>query len=187
MPQTLLSAGLLCPPAEFLKRIDPFVIGKLASDDPNGIPIPPVSLPTNPNVIAALLDASGEVESAIAKGERYQADDIQAILTANPQTAATGKLFRMVSDLAWVFLFERRPNKDIPEPPSLKRTLAMLDELAQGKRIFYFQETADAGLGPVEFEASPADVMQRNGAVQQARPFYGQTSDDVWTWPRPGG
>jgi hypothetical protein len=98
------------------------------------------------------------------------------VITAAPTTAACGMLYRILTDLAWAALFERRPNKDAPTPASMERSLAWLDDLADGKKVFPFIESEKAGV--IErVEATVEDVFERNGSVVQARPFYGQRSD----------
>lgn len=179
MPQTLASSTGLLPVAEFLKRVDPLAVGKLASDVA-GVPVVAGALPTNPNVLAALLDASGLFESACSVGGRYSKEDIAVILAA-PTTAACGMMWRILTDIAWAGLFERRPNKDIPTPPSLERSLAWLDMLADGRRIFPFLQSEDAGVMEV-VHVTPDDIEQRNGAVYQARAFYGTRSDRDRGW-----
>jgi hypothetical protein len=174
MPQTLASStALLCPVNEFLKRVDRAAVAKLASDNP-GVPVDSGSLPTNLNVIAALRDAGGDFETAASLGGRYSQADIAVILATD--TNARGKLYRIISDIAWCLLFERRPNKDMPEPPSLARSLAWLDMLADGRRIFPFLQSEAAGVMQV-VETTVDQVEQRNGAVYQARAFYGTRSD----------
>jgi hypothetical protein len=60
----------------------------------------------------------------------------------------------------------------------MTRSLQWLDDLADGKRIFAFIQTERAGV--IErVEATVEDVERRNGAVVQARPFYGQRSDET--------
>lgn len=173
MAQTLASStDLLCPVAEFLKRADKTAVGKLASDA--ATPVAAGALATDPNVIAALRDAGGDFESAACRGGRYSKEDIAAILATD--TNARAKLYRLVSDLAWCYLFERRPNKDAEEPPSMRRSLAWLDMLADGERIFPFLETEAAGVIQ-HVQAAADDVEARKGAVYQARDFYGQRSD----------
>ena len=181
MAQTLASSTvLLCPVSEFLKRVDKTAVAKLASDTA-GIPVDPQSLATNVNILAALQDGSGLFESACSVGGRYSQDDI-AVITAAPTSAAAGMLYRIITDLAWAGLFERRPNKDMPTPASMERSLAWLDMLADGRRIFPFLQTEAAGV--IErVEASVEDVERRNTAVDQARPFYGQRSDVTRRWP----
>jgi len=179
MPQTLASStALLCPVSEFLKRVDVSAVGKLASD--MATPIAPAALATNANVLAALQDAGGLFESACSVGGRYSQQDIAVILAA-PTTAACGMMWRIITDIAWAGLFERRPNKDVPTPPSLERSLQWLDMLADGRRIFPFLQSEHAGVMQV-VESSVDDVETRNGAVYQARAFYGTRSDRDRGW-----
>lgn len=174
MAQTLASStSLLCPVAEFLKRVDQVAVAKLASN--TSTPVVIGSLPADPNVIAALQDAGGVFESAVSVGGRYSQADIAAILAA-PTTNACGMLYRIITDLAWASLFERRPNKDMPTPASMERSLAWLDMLADGRRIFPFLESEAAGVMK-RVETTAEDIEQRDGAVYQARSFYGIRSD----------
>lgn len=180
MAKTLASStSLLCTAAEFLKRVDRKAVAKLASDDDNGVPVSDGSLATNANVIAALRDASGLVESAAMNAARYTAEDLEAILATDCNSR--GILFRMVSDLAWTFLYERRPSNSIQPPASLTRTQEWLELLTQGKRIFAFAETQDATTLE-RVEASTSDILDRNGSVIQASPYYGHRSDTALDW-----
>lgn len=174
MVQTLASStDLLCPVSEFIKRVDQAAIGKLASNTTT--PVSAAELLTDANVIAALRDASGIFESAASVGGRYSKEDIAVILAA-ANTNAQGMLFRIVADVAWAQLFERRPNKDIPTPASMERSLQWLDYLADGRRIFPFLESEEAG--HIErIESSVDDIELRNGVVYQAQAYYGVRSD----------
>lgn len=175
MAQTLSSSTtLFCTVAEFLKRVDKTAVAKLASD--TGTPVPEGNLGTDANVLAALRDASGEVESAAMQGGRYLAADFTTILATDCN--ARGKLYRVVSDIAWALLWERRPNKEMKPPPSLERSMLWLDMLSKGTKIFPFTETENAGVME-RVEASVDDVDDRNGAVYQARSYYGVRSDRV--------
>src|SRR5262245_4112717 len=137
------NANLLCPVTEFLKRNDPRTVGMLATT--TTVAVTEAALATDVRLIAALTDASAEVESAALKGEKYSADDL--VLVVDCGKMAAGKLYRVVSDIAWAYLWENRQNKafDVPPPPSLERSLFMLDELAKGVRIFGLVENAQAG------------------------------------------
>ncbi len=166
MAKTLISGtALLCPVSEFIARVDYTAVSMLASDDES-----PVSPATSPRVLAALRDASGDVEAAALLGERYDADDLALILATD--TNARGKIYRIVSDLAWVYLWEGRPNKDSAEPPSLRRTLFYLDQLAAGTRIFGFHETVEAGRME-SFVETAKDVEDRRGVVFAADRLFG--------------
>ncbi len=166
MAKTLASGtALLCPATEFLARMDYQSVAELASD--SGTPENPA---TAPRVLAALRDASGDVEAAALLGGRYTADDLGVILGTDCN--ARGKLYRIVSDIAWVYLWEGRSNKDLPTPPSYQRSLLWLKELAQGTAIFGLQETMDAGLMTHDVETA-VDVENRNGATLIACRLFG--------------
>lgn len=176
MPQTVASnAASLCPVGEFLKRVDARTVGQLASDTTTVVA--PGSLATNDNVLAALYDASGIVESAALRGGKYTAADLAALRdeeNSNVPVMGANLLYRIVSDVAWVFLWERRPNKSANQdpPPSYERSLAWLDELANGTKIFPMQEAMDAGRTETQVETR-ADVEDRNGMVYQASRYFG--------------
>lgn len=176
MVQTLVSSvSSLCSVAEFLKRVDRQAVATLASDV-KGTPVPDNMLATNPNIIAALMDASGVLEAAVATGAKYSAADLQ--LMAATVCVAQGMMFRIVTDLAWQFLFERRPNMNAAMPPSMNRSLTWLDELAEGKKIFLFAEVRDATFMTGEI-ASKETVTDRDGSVSQAAAYFGRRSDEA--------
>ena len=91
---------------------------------------------------------------------------------------AQAKLFRVVSDIALCFLYERRPQvqANAKPPDSWERAEKWLEDLAQGKRIFGFAQTADAGR--IDNSAvTLADLQKRNGVVLQASRLFGVRSD----------
>lgn len=164
------SSTTYCPVARFLERIDQRTVAQIASD--GGEPVPIGSLSTNANVLAALKDASGLVESAAFRGEKYATADLAAL--AATDTVGRGLLYRIVADLAVAFLWERRPNKsDGAQPPaSLQRSLQWLDDLAQGVRIFPMLEAMEAGRTETRVETRE-DVEDRDGMTFQAARFFG--------------
>lgn len=174
MPQTLASStSLLCPVAEFLKRVDKSAVAKLCSD--TAVPVPIGNLSTDPVLIAALRDGGGLFEMAVSRGGRYSLADIAVVLAAT-STGACGMLFRIITDATWFYLYGRRPNKDVEAPPSFKMSMELLDDLADGKKVFPFLESEQAGT--IEhLEVTVDQVEARNGAVYQARDFYGRRSD----------
>jgi len=179
MPQTLASStALLCPVDEFLKRVDQAAVAKLASN--TTAPIDLAALPTDPNLLAAIRDAGGMFESTVSRGGRYSLDDIATILATD--TNARGTLYRIITDLAWFFLFQRRPNKDAAAPPSFEYSMELMQQLGDGdKKVFPFLETEAAGVLEL-IEATVDDVEQRNTASYQARDFYGRRSDRDRGW-----
>jgi hypothetical protein len=177
MAQTLTSSTTtLCPVSEFLKRVDRAAVALLASDMPG---FPADNLETDGNVLAALLTATGMLESAVMMGGKYSAEDL-ALLKATT-CGAQGLMFGIISDLAWVVLFKRRPNMNAQPPASLKQSMEWLDMLAGGKRIFAFQQATDATIMErVDSEAS--DIEARNGVVFQAEAYFGRRADRSVNW-----
>jgi hypothetical protein len=167
------------PVAQFLRRVDQTIVAQLCSDDPDN-PVEVGDLASDDNLAAAIMDAEGEVEAAALLGERYTKEDLQA-LAASTTAAATGKLWRLISDIAWVLLWERRPNKNLPPPPSLERSNAWLEQLALGKRIFGFAEAADAGLMDIQTETA-TDVQERNGSTFIADRLFGRRANREIHW-----
>jgi phage gp36-like protein len=138
-----------------------------------GVTLTPGDLPTNNIVSKALLRASGEVEMACYRGERYTPTDLAA-LTGASQAALKG----LVCDLAFYHLAKRR----IPEPEKVsgyKEAREMLDALNKGELVFGIQEAAEAG------QISTVDVSKRSDGISN-RPtevfsrFFGSRSDN-WT------
>ena len=66
--------------ADLKKRFDVRTLGDLASDD--GTQVASANLPADENVLAALDDASGEIDSAVLVARRYTTSDLTA-LTGN--------------------------------------------------------------------------------------------------------
>lgn len=171
MAQTpLSSATTLCSVAEFLKRCDRRTVCDLVSDAET--PVDAASLATDANLAAALLDATGDVEAAAMKGGRYSPADLAALTGA-----ALGRLLRLVSRLAMVYLYERRPDKG-PLPEVYKVVQEQLELLRQGEMIFGTQESFDASREDDTVETSQ-DVEARNGTTYQASRFFGRRSNRV--------
>lgn len=170
----------LLSPAEFLKRFDIRLVADLISDTgarTGGSPNPNASVVQgDPNLAAALLDATGDTEAACIRGERYQPADLFNLANGlNPgqtTSAAQGRLFRLIGRLAMCYLYERRPDKG-PIPETYKIAWDHLDALAAGEQIFGFIETQKAGLLFSEVE-TPQLVENRYLTVVQARGYYGR-------------
>lgn len=159
---TLLSA------AEFLKRCDLRTVADLCSDTDE--PVAEASLAADPNLAAALLDATGEVEAAAMRGGRYTPADLAAL------TGATqARMRRMIARITMGLLYERRPDKGEPAA-SYKLALEQLELLRQGEMIFGTVEAADAQIQDHEVE-NAATVEARNGTSFIARRYFGRRSN----------
>lgn len=165
------STTLYLPVAEFLLRVDQGSVAQLATNNASN---PVYVLSTDLNVLAAIKDACGVFESATLRGEMYELTDLHTL--ASTDCMARSLMYRIVADIAWALLWERRPNKNSPPPPSLQRSMAFLDELEQGKKIFGFTETEDAGHQKMDIE-TPEEVRLRNGAVVQSSRYWGTRAD----------
>ncbi len=194
MPKTVESSTqLYLPVSEFLKRVDPNIVANLCSDNISS-PVPISALPTDPNLIAAIVDACGLFESAVLLGERYIPDDIlnmifisvNGVFTTNllsPLPVGAGLIFRLLSNLTWINLWSRRPNKGAPLPPDIEWTKEFLEQLSCGVRIIGFVETERAG-HPHFHNMSPREVRREELTTWIAERYFGFRSNmlDCW-WP----
>lgn len=160
--------------AEFLKRVDVRTVGDLCSD--SNTRLTPTQLLTDDNLAAALLDASGELESAVFVGKKYQPADL-AVMVATP-SAGQAKIYRLLTAIAKVFLVERRVGVNVPEEflAGSERAQAQLRALAEGTEIFSFTEAAEAGVIDLE-PVTPAEVLTRFDVVVQTERFFGIRSN----------
>lgn len=145
-------------PADLLKRYDARDIGDLASD--TGTQVSTGSIPTDANVLAALADASGDIESALLAGNRYTTADLAAV-TGN----TASKLIRLTCDIAMGYLLSRRPGYD---PERLKafreQNHFMLERLRKGENVFDLTAQKDAGVieraTPTAVDVSKLNLMR---------------------------
>lgn len=183
MPQTPLSSSTtLLSASEYLKRVDPRTIADLVSQDGDAVgrqedgSIDLNVLAADAVLAAALVDASGDVEAAAMKGARYTPADLAAIVAT--QSAARGRLWRMVARLTTGLLYEQRPEGKTRPPAYVERALEQLQELRDGVMIFGTVETADAQTMEATTETS-RDVEARNGITFQSRRFFGLRSNRI--------
>ncbi len=153
---------------DLINRYDARDICQWVSD--TAAPVSQGSLPTNAVLTALFQDASGQVEAALLAVDRYSVTDLQNLITAGGNSA--NFLKRIVCDLVVGMLIERRPFLDRDLPPAYLRALEWLEELRNGKRIFAFQEVADAGNAKITID-SVYDIQSRNLASQQASRYFG--------------
>lgn len=162
-----------CTAAEFVVRVDVRVVGMWLSDTGTQLTESEVLAST---VLATLLkEASGELESACLVGERYVPDDLAALLTAANVSAEFLK--GIVAGITFGKVWGHRPRTAAePYPPMAQWAEGKLEALSMGKRIFGFQEAAEAGRMDISQE-SVADIEARNGVVFQAARFFGRRAN----------
>lgn len=152
-------------PADLLKRFDARTVGDLAGDE--GKRIVPSALLTDPNVLAVLDDASGEIESALLQGERYTAANLTA-LTGNSQQY----LVRLCCEIAFGLLWRRRPWADDQQrQEAIKRADEHLERLRKGERVFDVVAILDAGLPDVT-GATTAELRDLNLLRDRTLHYY---------------
>jgi phage gp36-like protein len=125
-------------PDDFRKFYDARALGMLA-DDTNAA-VDPGGLSGDAVIAMMLARASGDVESACMVGSRYEPADLQA-LAGNGRALLVG----LVCDLAYGYLRQRRGLPD-PHGEAYGIALKTLDELSEGKKIFPFAQSEQAGL-----------------------------------------
>lgn len=130
---------------EFLKRFDPRDVGDLASD--NAKQVTEVELVAgNENLAVCILDASGDIDSALLAGGKYTTDELEG-LAGN----ALAKLRRMCSEITMSYLLDRRPDFS-PERMELydKVRSRHLEKLRRGENVFNLADHVTAGAVSVD-------------------------------------
>lgn len=125
---------------DFLERYDVRDIGDMLSD--NNVALTAAQCQTSKNLLAALNDASGQIDAAVMVGERYTPRDLRN-LTAN----SAHNLIRITCELALLNLMLRRPGRVPPEQVKAMRELsqASLEQLSKGQAVFETSTAVTAG------------------------------------------
>lgn len=126
-------------PADYLLAVDVRHSGDLARDD--GTQATPAELLTDPRLAFALARASGMVEAAVMVSGRYTVADLQA-LAGN----SLALLKHITCGLTVQVMRQVRAMNEESDLPIYKDAVALLAALHEGKNIFAFSETVEAGL-----------------------------------------
>ena len=144
-------------PSDMRIRYDERNLAELVSDSDSAVAL--VDLDTNVNLLAALSDASGNVNAALLTGNRYQVADLAA-LTGD----ALGDLKRIVCTQAFVYLRQRRGGGYPSELEAIERdekqVEARLDLLRRGVNVFNLEDQKDS---------NPANVQLLPSLVESAQ------------------
>ena len=147
-------------PSEFLQRYDARIFGDVVRDDGNQAT--PEELLDDPNLQAALDDASGDITASCLVGERYSPADLAA-LTGN----SLFLLKRICCDVAVAFLLRRRPSGD-PDSDGKRMEIAEthLERLRKGEQVFYRGDGIDAAgvidtTGPTTLQLYQLNTIRR--------------------------
>lgn len=147
---------------DLVARKDARILGELVGDADTRIT--GSSLTGNANLLAALADASGQIEAACFIGGRYTADDLNG-LSGNSQSL----LKRLACDLAFTHLHRRR-GYDTADLPEYTQANEMLERLRKGERIFDVEDVKDAG-NPQIHTTTASDLATQNLARDRCRLF----------------
>lgn len=128
-------------PSDMLARYDARRLGDLVNDD--GTRATSTALLTDPNLQAALDDASGMLDAAIQRGQKYTVQDIASIVAAttssNPLYNSYKLLVRLCCDLAYGLLVGRRAynaTDTAAQAPRYVEALRQLQLLEDGEWVF---------------------------------------------------
>ena len=150
---------------DLVKRYDARTLGDLCSD--TGVRVSEVSLATNAKILAALDDASGEIDAALMQAKRYSTADL-ASLTGN----SLAYLKRLTCTFAFAGLWNRRPYvDDMERDEALKQARQALDRLRRGENVFDLEDQKAEGLPDVK-EPSVSSIDRLNLTVDRARRGY---------------
>jgi phage gp36-like protein len=163
--------------ADLLALKDYRTIAQLCSDD-GANPIPLADLPTNINLLTILSTASGELESAVLRSGIYQVTDLSGL-----SGVSLAYLKKIVCDIAMKLLYSRRPGPAPSETCINDYNSAMdaLNNLANGVRIFSFQQTQEAGL-PQVYQMQTYDYINNNLVTARWPRMFGIRQDERRFW-----
>jgi phage gp36-like protein len=151
--------------ANLLERYDWRTIGDLVSDTDSQVD--QGDLATDTNVLTALLDAQGTVESALQVGGRYSAANLSG-LTGSSEAL----LHRLECHLAYTFILERRGG--IAEDRFEARNewvKAQLKDLKSGVNVFGLAEHITAGKPKLE-AMTPRSVELASGFRDLTKNYF---------------
>jgi len=170
------SATSYASASDMLDFYDIRTIADLISDNSTrkgGSPDPtPAVVIVDTKLARALKWASGVIEAACLRARRYHPGDLHALDGVSKEL-----LIGLVCDLTMARLYRRRPDKG-PIPPFVEAAMQMLDALANGERIFSFEENEEAGL-PQSHVDTAQQIEERAMVPQQAVRYFGVCADQL--------
>ena len=148
-----------------LDRYDKSIINDLVSDE--GTRLSYSDLLVDTKLLAALDDASGEVDAALLVGGRYSATDLSG-LTGN----ALATLVRITCEIAIGFLYNRRPMFRVEDADRwAERTRAHIDRLRTGENVFNIAANITAG-NPTLDGPTSIDYRRLNLIPERTKNYY---------------
>jgi hypothetical protein len=166
------------PVTEFLKRADLRTVARLCSDtgtpvgaiaNTNPLQINTTILAADPNLNAALCDASGIAEQALLTKAFYSSAQLASL--SGMQLCF---FYVFLTRLTECLLYSRRPSPDVKQPAFWDWCQSYLDRMQSGERIFTFVATENAGLLSTQH-------MKNTRIVRESMPrFFGRKGRRHW-------
>jgi phage gp36-like protein len=153
---------------DLVSRFDIRLIGDLVTDA--GVTLPSAEVPTHPNLLTALEDASGEIVVNLQAGQRYNESQLLALTGYS-----LSHLKRVCCDIAMALLIKRRPILDENRAGEIaKQAREHLRNLADGKNIFGIPEVLESGNLDLA-EPSTVDITNLNLIPERMRRYFPDT------------
>lgn len=131
-------------PADLIVRYDVRTLGDLCSDDGNRVP--QALLATNTKLEALLSTASGQINAAVMRGDRYTAADLASLSGESQQY-----LVDLTCRIAFWLLWQRRPYSDDQNRMEAKKSAdEALELLRTGAQVFEIDTVIEAGKPKVD-------------------------------------
>src|SRR5258708_25978 len=156
-------------PNDMISRYNVGRLGQLVRDD--GTTATATQLQTDTVLAAAMSDAEGQFQAAVYKGQRYAKVDLDALLTAyqagptNAQYSSGSFMVRVIADLAYGNLIGRKGYDAATQAAMAPRSVwveGILEQLAQGERVFNLTAQLNAGL-PVNVDLDTERTLVSQG------------------------
>lgn len=174
MAQTpLSSAAGYCTPLGVLTLFSRSIVADFLKETPNAprpsfLAMLDASNPAGARLLTFIKRAAGEIESYCLLGKRYYPVDLAALSGVSAEFLTGINAARAV----WFGFQASRPGSADPKDcPGAIETIAVLEALGKGERIFGLDETAEAGLWKT---GTPAPgLLATSRVVLEASRFFG--------------
>lgn len=163
---------------DLIKRYDIDLVADLCQDSRAELDYESdiTNLTEHPNVVSAIEDASGEIDTALTVGGRYTPAQLHELFDPTPGQVAwenTRKhLIRVTCAIAMSILVERRLDRVSQETADWlrKNSDKFLKQLKRGENVFGIQEVVDTGA--IDFQTVQAIEVERLNLLPARMPRF---------------
>lgn len=154
----------MATPAEFLARYDTRLISDLISD----VGAPSVNAATDPNLLAALEDASSAINAAVYVGDRYTPDQMSRL-----SATAAGFIRRLCCDLALIYIKRRRGRFDAEKDGALlKEVDDTLQSLRNGNNLLLLEDQSESPASVIFLDRPQLIGVKRSTSIRASTKNY---------------